>query len=113
MDIDKLTGHKLGESSTVVRERVQTARDRQLTRFAGYPIVSNAEMSARLVREFCPLDKEGKHIIRMAIDRLGLSARGYTRILKIARTIADLDASDHILPAHLQEALAFRPTFEK
>jgi magnesium chelatase family protein len=113
VDIEKLTGVEPGERSEAVRERVQGARDRQLARFSGLNIVSNAEMTSRMVREFCTLDPEGRGIMRLAVDRLNLSARGYTRILKIARTIADLDGSNAIAPAHLQEALAFRSTFEK
>ncbi len=113
VDIDKLTGDATGELSDAVRARVQKARDRQLTRFHGLTTVANAEMTTRMVREFCDLDQEGRAIIRLAIDRLHLSARGYTRMLKIARTIADLSASEHILPVHLSEALTFRTTVER
>jgi magnesium chelatase family protein len=113
VDIDKLTGRATGEPSAAVRARVQGARNRQLSRFHELAIVSNAEMTARMVREFCDLDEEGRAIMRLAMDRLNLSARGYTRMLKIARTIADLDASEHILPIHLSEALTFRTTVEK
>lgn len=113
VDIDKLTGNATGELSAAVRARVQEARNRQLSRFHGSTIVANAEMTTRMVREFCDLDAEGRAIMRLAIDRLNLSARGYTRMLKISRTIADLSASERILPVHLSEALTFRTTVEK
>lgn len=113
VEVDKLTGVALGEPSACIRVRVQAARNRQLERFHEADIFTNAEMSARQVRKFCELDPTGTQIIRTAVQKLGLSARGYTRTLKLARTIADLVASDAILPEHLTEALTYRPSTEK
>src|SRR5581483_2056798 len=80
-----------GESSAAIRERVDRARAVQLARFAGMPFFSNARMGARELREHCRVDAAGERMLELAINRLGLSARAFTRILKVARTIADLD----------------------
>ncbi|MCS7082826.1 MAG: YifB family Mg chelatase-like AAA ATPase [Bacteroidetes bacterium] len=98
-----------GESSAAIRERVMAARLRQLERFrdtAG--VYANAHMDTRLVRRFCPLTAEGEALMKQAIARLGLSARAYDRILKVARTIADLDGDERIQPVHLAEAIQYR-----
>lgn len=98
-----------GEPSSAVRARVQEARERQRRRFAGRPrLYANAHMRAREVREFCQLDDTGERLLRNAIDRLGLSARAYHRILKLARTIADLAGDDRIRPSHVAEAIQYR-----
>ncbi|MFA6132135.1 MAG: YifB family Mg chelatase-like AAA ATPase [Patescibacteria group bacterium] len=112
VETDKLTGRAVGESSEVVRARVQTARDRQIKRFSDLGIVSNSEMSPRMVAEHCELDEEGKKLLFAAMERWHLSARAYTRTLKLARTIADLDQNEKITPAHLAEALSYRPQGE-
>jgi len=108
VETEKLTNQISGEPSEVVRLRVQDARDRQLARFAKVGIVSNSEMSPRMVCEFCELDEEGKKLIHAAMERWRLSARAYTRTLKLARTIADLDQSEKIISSHLAEALSYR-----
>lgn len=108
VETEKLTNRVAGESSETIRARVQAARDRQLARFAGIGIVSNSEMSPRMVSEFCELDEEGKKLIHAAMERWHLSARAYTRTLKLARTIADLDQSETITSPHLAEALSYR-----
>ncbi len=113
VEVEKLTGLAIGESSSSIRERVQAARNRQLERFREADIVMNAEMSARQVRRFCELDQTGTQIMKTAVQKLGLSARAYTRTLKLARTIADLAGSEPILPEHLSEALTYRPSAEK
>ncbi|MFC1684616.1 ATP-dependent protease, partial [Pseudomonadota bacterium] len=84
--------------------RVEAARERQLTR-AGR---SNAALGSREIEQTCVLDSEGRDLIQRAIERLGLSARAYHRILKVARTIADLDDEYAIQPAHLSEAIGYR-----
>ena len=97
-----------GESSTDVRERVSAARARQLKRFTGLPIRTNAEMGLREIKHFIPLTDSLNAYLRMAHDRYHLSARAYHRVLKLARTIADLHDSDEITDTHLLEALQYR-----
>lgn len=84
------------------------ARERQLARLRGEGIFSNSQMTPRLIRRYCRLDDEGKRLLESAMKRLGLSARAYDRILKVSRTIADLDHADEILPVHLAEAVGYR-----
>ena len=96
------------ESSAVIAERVARARAVQAARFAGEDIYTNAAMSARLIERFCPLSGDCRDTLEQILDRMGLSARAYTRILKVARTIADLAGEADILPAHLLEAAGFR-----
>jgi magnesium chelatase family protein len=97
-----------GESSTVIRERVREARARQADRLAGAGLYTNARMGSRHLREFCRLDENGEKLLQAAMQRLGLSARAYTRIIKLARTIADLDAAADIQPQHVAEAIGYR-----
>ena len=97
-----------GESSAAVRERVNRAREIQTRRFADLPITNNAQMRPRDLRKFCPLSEDVQSLLRTAIDQLHLSARAYDRILKLSRTIADLEAADTIGPAHLAEAIQYR-----
>lgn len=98
-----------GESSAVIRERVIAARKIQEERFKDCPGVHcNAQMGSKLFRKYCVLDSESQEMMRTAMDRLGLSARAYDRILKVARTIADLAHAPNITSAHLAEALTFR-----
>jgi len=106
---DVLTAESPGEPSAVVRERVVAARARQHDRYGGCGIRTNAEMAPSLAARHCALDRAGTRLIQTAIGRLGLSARGYDRVRAVARTIADLDASDGISADHLAEALQFRP----
>ena len=96
------------EPSAQIAERVLRAREIQRTRFEGSGIFTNAEMSSKQLEAFCPLDEACKALLERLIDKLGLSARAYTRIIKIARTIADLSDSAQILPAHLSEAASYR-----
>ncbi len=96
------------EASEEVAQRVRKARDIQLKRFQGMGIFTNSEMGARELERFCPLSEDCKQLLENLIDRLGLSARAYTRIIKIARTIADLSGTPYILPVHLSEAASYR-----
>ena len=105
----ELSDARLGEPSASVRERVCRARERQRARFAGRAgLHANAHLRAREIREFCRVDAAGDALLRSAIARLGFSARAYHRILKIARTIADLDAAAEIGTPHLAEAIQYR-----
>ena len=97
-----------GEPSAAIAERVQRAREIQQKRFAGSGIFTNAEMSSKQLEMFCPLDEPCKELLERLIDKMGLSARAYTRIIKIARTIADLADSPDIRPEHLAEAASYR-----
>ena len=100
-------GH--AESSAAIRERVVAARAIQTARFANHPGVHcNAQMGSKLTREHCQLTDECRQIMEMAMNRLGLSARAYDRILRVSRTIADLEASPAISPDHLREAITYR-----
>lgn len=98
-----------GESSASIRARVEAAREIQRRRFARSPRVHcNAQMGPRMIRSVCALDSAGQQLIASVIDRLGMSARAHDRILKVARTIADLEASESIQPGHLAEAIQYR-----
>lgn len=97
------------ESSATIRERVVAARTIQTERFKEYPgIHSNAQMGSKLTHEYCKLTDECRTIMEQAMNRLGLSARAYDRILRVSRTIADLEASPDITPDHLREAITYR-----
>lgn len=105
-DLEGSTG---GESSNEVRERVVAARQLQEYRLRGHDgLHCNAQMTTRLVRSHCSLDAPGRKIVKMAIERLGLSARAYDRILKVARTISDLEGAEAIRSEHLSEAIQYR-----
>lgn len=106
------TSFEKAESSAVVRKRVQKARDIQLKRFESIGISSNAEMSNKMVKDWCPLASESMQFLRQAITQFSLSARSYYRIIKVSRTIADLAGEDDILTTHIAEALQFRPVEE-
>ena len=107
--VSQLNNMQQGESSAVIRERVVAARAIQTARFAGHPGVHcNAQMTSKLTREHCALTDECRSIIETAMNRLGLSARAYDRILRVSRTIADLEGSPSIQPHHLQEAITYR-----
>lgn len=97
-----------GDASQVIRERVIQARSIQLARLNGQGIFSNSAMSPKQIREFCNLDSACEELLENAMLRQGLSARGHDRILKVARTIADLDSSSDIRPSHISEAINYR-----
>jgi len=105
----ELTSDTRGEKSELVRQRVNSARQRQLDRFKGEKsLYSNAQMESRDIRRFCPLDDKSQSLLALAIRQQGLSARAYDRILKVSRTIADLDNSDDIQMGHVAEGIHYR-----
>lgn len=108
IDSRKLVERQPAESSAVVAKRVLDAREIQRRRFEKDGIFCNAAMNNRLIEKYCPLDKECRDVLEKIIDRMGLSARACTRIIKLARTIADLACSDDIRPEHLTEAAGYR-----
>ena len=97
-----------GDSSETIRERVMRARDVQLARFNRDGVFSNSAMSPKQIRTFCALDAESEELLERAMQRQGLSARAHDRILKVSRTIADLDSSEDIRPNHISEAINYR-----
>ena len=106
--VSELSGRAEGETSAAIRERVVSARNIQLERFEGERIFANAQMSPRLIRSHCALEARPQKMLEQAITKRGLSARAYNRILKLARTIADLSAEGDIREHHLSEALQYR-----
>lgn len=104
----ELSGREGGESSAAVRERVCKARARQNVRFAGRDVTCNADIPASMLTEFCGLEPAADRLMRAAFDRMDLSARGRDRILKVARTIADLDGAEAIGAAHISQAVQLR-----
>lgn len=117
----KLSDDRRGEPSAKIRERVEAARARQAARFANVrsggksgatpnpQLVTNADMGPAQVRDFCQVDETGRQLLQAAMRQMNLSARAYHRILKLARTIADLAGAERIMPAHLAEAIQYRP----
>ena len=96
------------ESSSKIKERTTSARRIQQRRFENTQVFANAQMNHQQIQQFCTTDEEGRKLLKMAIEELGLSARGYDKILKIARTIADLAGSGQIQTEHLAEAIQYR-----
>ena len=96
------------ESSERIRDRVLAARQRQIERFGGHKTLCNAQLDGRQLKRLCPLDAPSGRLLETAIDRLGLSARAYQRVIKIARTIADLAGSHDIDQDHVSEAIQYR-----
>ncbi len=109
---EKLSSEKVAEESSSVRERVSHARKKQEERFSDLPISSNSEMGIKEIKQFCALDSKTKEFLKNAATQLNLSARSFYRILKLARTIADIASSPHIAFAHVAEALQYRPKEE-
>jgi magnesium chelatase family protein len=105
----KLSEQESSETSETVRERVLAARKIQEERFREHKgVYANAQMNSKLIRQYVVLDESSNELIKNAMDRLGLSARAYDRILKVSRTIADLEGEPNVLPHHLSEAIHYR-----
>lgn len=108
--VEKLTSTFKSESSKTIQARVQKARDAQIKRFRGLKIKANSEMSGKVMKEYCNLNSESIALLKTAISKLNLSARSFYRVVKIARTIADLELSPKIKSHNIAEALQYRPT---
>ncbi len=106
---EKLSSQRLGETSAVVRERVETARQVQRERFAGTALQTNADMGPAEIRQFCPVDETSANLLKAAMRQMQLTARAYHRILKLSRTIADLSGARDIQTSHIAEAIQYRP----
>jgi magnesium chelatase family protein len=109
IEYEKLADNRLGEKSEKVRGRVEAARAVQRRRFSATRFACNSEMTPAEVREFCRLDESSQSLLKTAMKQLYLSARAFHRILKLSRTIADLEGSETIKPNHLAEAIQYRP----
>lgn len=109
IDYEQLADRRSGEHSTKVRGRVEAARKIQARRYEGSDLLTNADMGPKEVQKHARLDDAGERLVRMAVRQLSLSARAYHRVLKLARTIADLAVSDQIRSEHVAEALQYRP----
>ena len=96
------------ESSADIRKRVIKARKIQAQRYRDYPILTNSQLSAELIKIFCKLDEASENLLRTAISRFNLSGRSYDRIVKLARTIADIEQSENIESSHIAQALQYR-----
>ena len=97
-----------GETSEVIRARVEKSRELQKSRFGGTDLQCNAHMRSKQIKEFCPVSAEVRELLKTAISQLGLSARAYDRILKLARTVADLEGEENIGLAHVAESIQYR-----
>ena len=97
-----------GERSEFIRVRIKMARDIQIERFKKSKIYCNAQMGAKYIKKFCQIGNESKSLLELAINKMGLSARAYDRILKVSRTIADLEGAENIKPEHISEAIQYR-----
>ena len=116
VDYEKLSDDRLGEPSANVQSRVEAARQIQRERFSArathaspQPLACNADMRPAQIRQYCQLDETCNSLMRSAMNQMQLSARAYHRVLKLARTIADLAGEEQIAPTHLAEALQYRP----
>ncbi len=106
---NELNTKEKGEKSAIIRQRVIEARRIQSERFKNYKdIYYNAQLNAKLIEKYCQIDENGSQLLKLAMDKMGLSARSYARILKVARTIADLDQSNQIQSNHIAEAIQYR-----
>ena len=109
LSYDDLSKAPTGESSSTIRERVIRARQIQEERFKPFKgIYANAQMTERMIHQYAEPDESSLALLRMAMERLKLSARAYNRILKVARTIADLEGSEHVQSQHIAEAIGYR-----
>ena len=109
INFEKLSNDDLAENSASIRKRVEKARKIQLERFSNKKIISNSEMNSQQVKEFCKIDEQTLEILKTAVSQFQLSARSYYKMLKLARTIADLEEIEDIKSSHIAEALQYRP----
>ena len=110
LEYNDITGQTAAESSEKIRNRVEAARQIQRARFSGSPFYANAQMRHKEVRLYCKLSTDAQSLLENAFQKMNLSARGYDRILKVARTIADLSGMLAIEAPHIAEAIQFRST---
>lgn len=110
LSVEEITGEKQndGESSAIIRKRVIATHQRQLERYHQQEINFNSQLTGKNLKKYCRLDNDGLSLIKNAIDRLGLSARAYDRILRLSRTIADMEGSEAIKSQHVAEAIQYR-----
>ena len=108
VEFEQLSDRRKGESSIAIRERVLKAREMQNVRYQDLDISYNAQIGPKEIEKYCELNEDSKNLIKNAMEKLNLSARAYDRILKVSRTIADLEQSEHILSHHISEAIQYR-----
>ena len=108
VEYEKISSEEKGETSKEIKKRVDKARKIQLERYKNLNIYSNGELTPKLIEKYCKIDETSKELLRKAFEKLGLSGRAYSRILKVARTIADLDGEDEIRKNHIAEAIQYR-----
>ena len=108
VDYDKLSDTRASESSEIIRKRVNIAKKIQAERYKNYNIFSNSDLTSNMIEEFCVLDEQSKRMLEMAFNKFGFTARTYTRILKVARTIADLAERKNIKVSDVAEAIQYR-----
>lgn len=108
VDFEKLSDKRRSESSADIKKRVDSAKAIQLERYKDNGIYSNAQLSGKMIAKYCSLTDGQKKMLKFAFDRMNLSARAYDRILKLSRTIADMDGRENIEDAHLAEAIQYR-----
>mgnify|MGYP002514705217 FL=1 len=108
VDFDELSSHKKEESSAEVRKRVNEARLIQKKRYEGTGVTCNARLTTAMLKKYCEMTDDAKEFLKASFEKLAMSGRAYDRILKVARTIADLDKSEHIAKSHIAQAVRFR-----
>lgn len=108
VEYERLADKRAGETSAAIRQRVEAARGKQSDRLASTTLLTNADMTVRELRELVPLDDASEKLLQSAVTKLNLSARSYHRVIKLARTIADLGEAPRVEPAHLAEPLQYR-----
>ena len=113
IDYKELRSKEKGETSADIRQRIGIARQMQMERYKNHNIWFNSELSPRNIKKFCKLDSKEQSLLEQAFIKLNLSARTYHRILKVARTIADLDQSEKISTKHISEAICYRSLDQK